>query len=53
MVPVLFIAAFAAAGYAVSRWYTKPDASPTATYTQHEQDTIRAKLVGQKKSPYA
>ena len=50
MVPVLFIAAFVAAGIGVTRRLGR-SGDPTATYSPAERDAIRRMLVRDKKSP--
>jgi hypothetical protein len=52
MVPVLFIAAFAATAYGVTRRLGR-SGDPTATYSAQERDAIRRMLVREKKSPPA
>ncbi|GAA1927137.1 hypothetical protein [Nocardioides marmoribigeumensis] len=52
MLPVIFIAAFAAAAYGVTRRLGR-SGDITATYSSAERDAIRRALVREKKSPPA
>lgn len=52
MVPVLFIAAFGAAAYAVTRRLNR-SGNPIATYSREEQDAVHRLRARDKKSPPA
>ena len=52
MFPVLFIAAFAAAAYGVTKRLGR-SGDPTATYSPADRDAIKRRMVYEKKSPPA